>query len=150
MPRGSDETGQVQAAAKTDDVTLNGASDAPRRAMLLSYEFQRFRVMMVVGGILTVVCPLFSSVALVHFLGWVMMYFGVIQLTGLIGTNNVPQFWLQLISVERPIPSGFLFVRNPAAGRQLQVASPDARRPHPTSRFSSAMSRPAFFAHHST
>lgn len=107
--------------AKIDDMTLNEASEALREAMRATIKRHSMfyliqATLMVVGGILAVVYPLFSSVALVVVLGWILIFFGVVQLIGLIGANKVPHFWLQLISVVLSIVIGFLFVRNPAAG----------------------------------
>ena len=71
---------------------------------------------MVVAGILALLYPLLSSVALVIFLGWLLIITGVLQGISLIGAQHVPHFWLQLVSVALSLVIGFLFVAHPGAG----------------------------------
>ena len=72
--------------------------------------------LMVLGGVLALVYPIVSSVAVVLFLGWVLIISGVVQGTSLIGAQHVPHFWLQLISVVLSVIVGVLFVRQPGEG----------------------------------
>ncbi|GAF95061.1 unnamed protein product, partial [marine sediment metagenome] len=60
--------------------------------------------------------PVFSSVAVVVVLGWLLILSGIFQGISLIGATHVPHFWLQLISVTLSILIGVLFVRNPGQG----------------------------------
>jgi uncharacterized membrane protein HdeD (DUF308 family) len=69
--------------------------------------------LMVIGGIVAVVYPFVSSVALVLFLGWILIISGIVQGISLIGAQNVPNFWFQLVSVVLSIIVGVLFVRRP-------------------------------------
>jgi uncharacterized membrane protein HdeD (DUF308 family) len=71
---------------------------------------------MVLGGVLALVYPIVSSVAVVLFLGWVLIISGVVQGISLIGAQHVPHFWLQLISVALSVIVGVLFVRQPGEG----------------------------------
>jgi uncharacterized membrane protein HdeD (DUF308 family) len=71
---------------------------------------------MVLGGVLALVYPVVSSVAVVLFLGWVLIISGVVQGIRLIGAQRVPHFWLQLISVVLSVIVGVLFVRQPGEG----------------------------------
>jgi len=73
-------------------------------------------VLLVVAGILAVIYPVVSSVAVVVVLGWVLIVSGVLQGISLIGASHVPHFWLQLISVILAVLVGFLFLRDPAQG----------------------------------
>jgi uncharacterized membrane protein HdeD (DUF308 family) len=68
---------------------------------------------MVIGGIVALVYPLVSSVAVVLFLGWILIISGIVQGISLIGAQNVPNFWLQLVSVVLSIIVGVLFLRRP-------------------------------------
>jgi uncharacterized membrane protein HdeD (DUF308 family) len=69
--------------------------------------------LMVVGGVLALIYPVVSSVAVVLFLGWLLILSGVVQGFSLIGAQNVPHFWLQLVSVVLSVIVGILFIRHP-------------------------------------
>ena len=72
--------------------------------------------LMVIGGILALIYPFMSSVAVVIFLGWLLIVSGVVQGISLIDARNVPHFWLQLLSVVLSVIIGILFLRNPGQG----------------------------------
>src|SRR6516225_6336568 len=72
--------------------------------------------LMIVAGILALVYPVVSSVAVVLFLGWGLIVSGIVQGISLIGAHRVPYFWLQLISVVLSVIIGSLFLRNPGEG----------------------------------
>ena len=69
--------------------------------------------LMILAGILALVYPAISSVAVVFFIGWLLIFSGIFQGLSLIGARQVPHFWLQLISVALFIVVGALFLRNP-------------------------------------
>lgn len=73
-------------------------------------------VLLVVAGLLAIIYPVISSVAVVVLLGWLLILSGVVQGIGLIGAGQVPHFWLQLISVILAVLIGFLFLRDPEQG----------------------------------
>jgi uncharacterized membrane protein HdeD (DUF308 family) len=56
-------------------------------------------MLLIVGGILAIIYPLVSSVAVVVLLGWLLILSGIVQGISLIGARQVPHFWLQLVSV---------------------------------------------------
>jgi uncharacterized membrane protein HdeD (DUF308 family) len=102
-------------------MTLEAAAQAFREAMRQT--IKRYSlwyliegVLLVVAGILAVICPVVSSVAVVVLLGWVLIVSGVLQGISLIGAGHVPHFWLQLISVILAVLVGCLFLRDPAQG----------------------------------
>jgi uncharacterized membrane protein HdeD (DUF308 family) len=102
-------------------MTLEAAAQTFREAMRqtvkrysLWYLFEG--VLLVVAGILAMIYPVVSSVAVVVLLGWVLIVSGVLQGISLIGAGHVPHFWLQLISVILAVLVGFLFLRDPAQG----------------------------------
>src|SRR5215203_60808 len=72
--------------------------------------------LMILAGFLALVFPAISSVAVVVFLGWLLIVSGILQAISLIGASHVPHFWLQLISVVLFILVGSLFLRNPGEG----------------------------------
>ena len=102
-------------------MSLEAAAGAMREAMRetvkrhsLWYLIQG--ILMVLGGVLALVYPIVSSVAVVLFLGWVLIISGVVQGISLIGAQHVPHFWLQLISVVLSVIVGALFIRQPGEG----------------------------------
>lgn len=100
-------------------MSLDAASQVMREAMRetvkrhsLWYLLQS--VLMVVAGIIALVYPMMTSVAVVIFLGWLLIISGIVHGIGLIGARNVPHFWLEFISVVLSVIVGMLFLRNPA------------------------------------
>jgi uncharacterized membrane protein HdeD (DUF308 family) len=73
--------------------------------------------LLIATGILAVIYPIFSSVAVVVLLGWLLIISGALQGLSLVGTRHVPHFWLQLISVTLAMLIGLLFLREP--GQEL-------------------------------
>jgi uncharacterized membrane protein HdeD (DUF308 family) len=73
-------------------------------------------ILMMIAGLVALVFPLFSSVAVVVMLGWLLIISGILQGISLIGASNVPHFWLQLISVGLSFVIGLLFLNNPGGG----------------------------------
>lgn len=73
-------------------------------------------IVLVVAGILAIIYPVLSSVAVITLLGWLLIISGLAQAVSLFGARHVPHFWLQLISVVLAILIGFLFLRDTAQG----------------------------------
>jgi uncharacterized membrane protein HdeD (DUF308 family) len=85
-------------------MTLEEAAQVMREAMRenvkrhsLWYLVQS--ALMILAGIVALVYPVMSSVAVVIFLGWLLIISGVLQGISLIGARHVPHLWLQLVSV---------------------------------------------------
>ena len=102
-------------------VTLEAAAQAFRDAMRES--IRRYSlwyliegVLLVTIGLLAMIYPVVSSVAVVVLLGWLLIISGVAQGVSLVGARHVPHFWLQLISVVLAVLVGFLLLRDPAQG----------------------------------
>jgi uncharacterized membrane protein HdeD (DUF308 family) len=70
-------------------------------------------VLLIAAGVLAVIYPIVSSVAVVVLLGWLLVASGVLQAISLIGARQVPHFWLQLVSVILAVLIGLLFLRDP-------------------------------------
>src|SRR5690348_11958552 len=68
--------------------------------------------LMILGGILALVYPVISSVAVIRVLGWILIINGIVQGFSLIGARQVPHFWLQLISLVLSMLVGVLILRN--------------------------------------
>ena len=105
----------------TDQMSVDQAAKVMRSAMRdvikrhsMWYLLQG--ALMVFAGLVALLFPVFSSVAVVVMLGWLLIFSGIFQAISLIGATNVPHFWLQLISVTLSILIGVLFVRNPGQG----------------------------------
>src|SRR5262249_53908953 len=82
--------------------------------------------LMILAGILALVYPAISSVAVVFFIGWLLIFSGIFQGISLIGARQVPHFWLQLISVALFIVVGAPF--SPQSGRELTHSHATADR----------------------
>lgn len=72
--------------------------------------------LLVLAGLAAIVFPVVSSVAVVVFLGWLLVISGAVQAISLLGARHVPHFWLQLISVILAVLIGFLLLRDPEQG----------------------------------
>ena len=102
-------------------MTLEAAAQAFRDAMRDTIKRHSLwylieGVLLVVAGILAVIYPVVSSVAVVVLLGWLLIISGIVQGISLLGARHVPHFWLQLISVILAVLIGFLFLRDPEQG----------------------------------
>ena len=99
----------------TLDAAVEAMRDATRKTVRrgsLLYLIQG--ILLVIAGILALVYPLITNVALAVFLGWMLLLSGIVQAVTLIGGGKTPDFWLQLISAALSVIVGFLFLRNPA------------------------------------
>jgi uncharacterized membrane protein HdeD (DUF308 family) len=70
-------------------------------------------VLMVVAGGLALVYPLLSTLAVTLFLGWMLIFSGIVQAISLVASAKLPHFWLQLISAVLSVVVGLIFIRNP-------------------------------------
>jgi uncharacterized membrane protein HdeD (DUF308 family) len=102
-------------------VAIEEAAEAYREAMRAA--IKKFSlwylvegVLLVAAGVLAIIYPIVSSVAVVVLLGWLLIFTGVMQAFSLIGARQAPHFWLQLISVVLAVLVGALFLRDPAQG----------------------------------
>jgi uncharacterized membrane protein HdeD (DUF308 family) len=72
-------------------------------------------ILMVVGGAVAILFPVFASAAFVRFLGWILIASGIIQGLSLLSARNHPSFWLALISSVLAVVVGFLMLDNTLA-----------------------------------
>lgn len=105
----------------TDKMSVDQAAEVMRVAMRdvikrhsLWYLLQG--ALMTLTGVVALLFPVFSSIAVVVMLGWLLIINAVFQGISLIGATNVPHFWLQLISVALSIVIGALFLRDAGGG----------------------------------
>lgn len=99
-------------------ISLEAASEVMREAMRQTVKRHSLWYLiqsglMILAGILALVYPMVSSVALVAFLGWLLIVTGIVQAISLISARSVPHFWLQLVSVVLFVIVGALFLSNP-------------------------------------
>jgi uncharacterized membrane protein HdeD (DUF308 family) len=102
-------------------ISVEAASQVIREAMRERVKQHSFWYivqsgLMILAGILALIFPAISSVAIVLFLGWLLIFSGILQAVSLIDARHVPHFWLQLVSVVLSVLVGVLFLRNPGAG----------------------------------
>lgn len=94
-------------------IMRNAMRDAIKRHSLW-YMIQG--ILMMVAGLVALLFPLVSSVAVIVLLGWLLIISGILQGVSLIGASKVPHFWLQLISVVLSIVIGLMFLNDPGGG----------------------------------
>ncbi|MGD8430031.1 MAG: HdeD family acid-resistance protein [Ectothiorhodospiraceae bacterium] len=102
-------------------MTLDAAAEAMRDAMRdtvrrHSVWFLIQGGLMVIGGVLALIYPVISSLAVASLMGWVLIISGLAQGVSLMGARNVPHFWIQLISVVLSVMIGWLFLLHPREG----------------------------------
>jgi uncharacterized membrane protein HdeD (DUF308 family) len=105
----------------TSHTSLDAAAEAMSEAMRQSVRrnavlFLLQGILLIAAGALALIYPLFSTLAIALFLGWILIFAGIAEAVTLIGGTRVPHFWLQLISAVLSVLVGFLIVRNPALG----------------------------------
>ena len=81
-------------------------------------------VLMIVAGIVALVYPLVTTLAVTLFLGWMLVFSGIVQAITLIANARLPHFWLQLVSAVLSVVVGVLFIRNPGRGGHHAGAAP--------------------------
>ena len=105
----------------TEQISLESAAQVMRDAMRQTVKRHSLWYLiqgglMVLAGMVALVYPVFSSLAVVGLLGWLLIISGLVQGISLIGARNVPHFWLQLLSVVLSVLIGLMFLRNPGEG----------------------------------
>ena len=104
-----------------EKISLESAAQVMREAMRETVKRQSLWYLiqgglMVLAGVVALVYPLLSSLAVVVLLGWLLIISGVVQGISLIGARNVPHFWLQFLSIILSVVIGLMFLRNPGEG----------------------------------
>ena len=105
----------------TEKISLESAAQVMREAMRETVKRHSLLYLiqgglMVLAGIVALVYPIFSSLAVVVLLGWLLIINGIVQGISLIGARNVPHFWLQVLSVVLSVIIGPMFLRNSGHG----------------------------------
>jgi uncharacterized membrane protein HdeD (DUF308 family) len=73
-------------------------------------------VVMIVLGVLAVVFPVFATLAVDLYLGWVFLFAGVLALIAMASTRDVPGFWWAFVTALLSIAVGVMLLWKPAAG----------------------------------
>jgi uncharacterized membrane protein HdeD (DUF308 family) len=102
-------------------MSLDNAAQVMREAMreTVSQHWLLYLVqgaLMFLAGILALVYPVASSFAVVTLLGWLLIFTGFVQGLSLWDARNVPQFWLQLVSMLLSVMVGVLLIRHRGEG----------------------------------
>jgi uncharacterized membrane protein HdeD (DUF308 family) len=72
--------------------------------------------LMIAAGAVALLAPYLAGIGLVVLLGWLLILAGAAQAISLIGTQDVPHFWMQLVSALLGIVVGLLFLVAPTEG----------------------------------
>jgi uncharacterized membrane protein HdeD (DUF308 family) len=73
-------------------------------------------VVMIVLGVLAIVFPVFATLAVDLYLGWLFLLSGALLLILMIATRRVPGFWWALVTAILAIGVGLALLFKPAAG----------------------------------
>jgi len=73
-------------------------------------------VVMIVLGVLAIVFPVFATLAVDLYLGWLFLFCGVLALIAMISAGHIPGFWWALVTAILAIAVGLALLVKPAAG----------------------------------
>lgn len=73
-------------------------------------------VVMIVLGVLAIIFPVFATLAVDFYLGWLFLFAGVLALIVMITAGHIPGFWWALITAILAIVVGLALLLKPAAG----------------------------------
>jgi len=73
-------------------------------------------ILIALVGMVGLFFPVLSSIALIYTLGCLLVASAVLQAASLIGTWNVPHFWLQLVAAILSLIVGLVLLSNPGSG----------------------------------
>ena len=71
---------------------------------------------MIVLGVLAIVFPVFATLAVDLYLGWLFLFSGALVLILMIATGRIPGFWWALVTAILAIVLGLALLLKPAAG----------------------------------
>ena len=75
--------------------------------------------LMTIAGIVAIFFPLFSGLAVVVVIGWLLIINAAFQGISLIGVQDAPHFWMQILSVGLGFVLGLLLLSHPGEGLVL-------------------------------
>jgi uncharacterized membrane protein HdeD (DUF308 family) len=87
-------------------------ADAPAQWRLYVFE----GVVMIVLGVLAIAYPVFATLAVDLYLGWLFLISGVLVLVATFAVRHVPGFWWALVTALLAIVVGLALLLRPAAG----------------------------------
>lgn len=75
--------------------------------------------LMTIAGVVAIFFPLFSGFAVVVVIGWLLIINAAFQGISLIGVQDAPHFWMQILSVGLGFILGLLLLSHPGEGLVL-------------------------------
>lgn len=102
-------------------LSLDAAAEVFREAMReavrrRAFWYQLEGLVLIGTGLVSIVYPFFSSIAVVVLIGWLLIVAGLAHTLNAVGTRYVPHFWLELAAGLLAMLIGMVFLRNPANG----------------------------------
>ena len=73
-------------------------------------------LVMIVLGVLAIVFPVFATLAVDLYLGWLFLFCGILALIAMITARHIPGFWWVLVTAILAIVAGLALLLKPAAG----------------------------------
>ena len=73
-------------------------------------------VVMIVLGVLAIAYPVFATLAVDLYLGWLFLFAGLLALIAMVSTRDVPGFWWALVTALLSIAVGVMLLWKPAEG----------------------------------
>jgi uncharacterized membrane protein HdeD (DUF308 family) len=73
-------------------------------------------VVMIVLGVLAIVFPVFATLAVALYLGWLFLLCGILALVVMMSTGRIPGFWWALVTAILAVVAGLALLLKPAAG----------------------------------
>ena len=71
---------------------------------------------MIVLGVLAIVFPVFATLAVDLYLGWLFLFAGLLALIAMVSARHIPGFWWALVTALLSIAVGVMLLWRPAAG----------------------------------
>ena len=99
------------------DSDVGSMQHAVKDALSTHWRLYLFQgVIIIILGVVAVVVPVATTIAVEIFLGWLFLVSGITGLVAMFATNNVPAFLWSLITAALSVAIGIMLIWNPVAG----------------------------------
>jgi uncharacterized membrane protein HdeD (DUF308 family) len=71
---------------------------------------------MIVLGVLAIMYPVFATLAVDLYLGWLFLFAGLLALIAMVSARHIPGFWWALVTALLSIAVGVMLLWKPAVG----------------------------------